>query len=74
MGFVAFMRSPIGRALRITAGAALLYVGFGLMRTSYGTLVAMVGLVPLAAGIFNVCLFAPLFGLDMWGKPKPRLN
>jgi hypothetical protein len=34
-------------------------------------IVAIVGLVPLAAGVFDFCVFAPLFGNPMSG-PKIR--
>ncbi len=36
-----------------------------------GTIVAVVGLVPLLAGLFDFCVFAPLFGAPMSG-PKIR--
>jgi hypothetical protein len=28
---------------------------------------AVVGLVPIAAGVFNFCLLGPLFGVSLWG-------
>ncbi len=60
MKFVEFMSSTTGRALRIVAGVALIAVGLA-MGGGAGVVVAVVGLVPLAAGVFNVCLLAPLF-------------
>jgi len=36
-----------------------------------GIVVAVVGLVPLLAGIFDFCVFAPLFGAPLSG-PKIR--
>jgi len=36
-----------------------------------GIIVAVVGLVPLLAGLFDFCVFAPLFGAPMSG-PKIR--
>jgi hypothetical protein len=36
-----------------------------------GWILAIVGLVPLAAGLFDWCVFAPLFGLPFVG---PRLR
>lgn len=68
MGFVNFMRSNAGRLLRIVAGLALILVGLFVIGGTGGVIVAIVGLVPLAAGIFNFCLFGPLFGVDLWGR------
>ena len=68
MGFVNFMRSNAGRLLRIVAGIALILIGLLAIGGTGGVILAIVGLVPLAAGIFNFCLFGPLFGLDLWGR------
>jgi len=61
MAFVSFMKSGAGRATRIVAGAAMIAVGVAIGGTG-GIILAVVGVVPLLAGVFNVCLFAPLFG------------
>jgi hypothetical protein len=58
-----------GRGLRVVAGGALIVAGIAIGGTG-GTIVAIVGVVPLAAGVFNVCLFAPLFGLDFMGRKR----
>ena len=68
MSFVSFMRSGAGRGLRIVAGGAIV-AGIAIGATG-GTILAIVGVVPLAAGVFNVCLFAPLFGLDFAGHKR----
>jgi hypothetical protein len=62
MGFARFMSSTAGRLIRIVAGLALIIVGVLLVGGTLGTILAVVGLVPLLAGIVNVCVFAPLFG------------
>jgi hypothetical protein len=62
MGFARFMSSTAGRIIRIVAGIALIVVGLFVMGNVLGTVLAVVGLVPLLAGIANVCVFAPLFG------------
>lgn len=69
MSFVNFMSSPAGRVLRIVAGAALIAVGL-LSGGTGGIVLAVVGLVPLAAGAANVCLFGPLLGTDFHGHPR----
>ncbi len=63
MEFAAFMASPVGRGIRIVAGIALIVVGLIVLNAStLGVILAIVGLVPLVAGIADFCVFAPLFG------------
>ena len=62
MDFARFMSSAAGRLIRIVAGAALVVVGLFVMGNVLGIVLAVVGLVPLLAGIGNFCVFAPLFG------------
>jgi Protein of unknown function (DUF2892) len=69
--FVKFMASPAGRITRIVAGIALIALGLLVMHGTGGIIVAIVGLVPLVAGLFDFCVFAPLFGAPMSG-PKIR--
>lgn len=68
MGFVSFMNSTAGRLLRIVAGIALILVGLLAIGGTGGVILAIVGLVPLAAGVFNFCLFGPLFGVSLRGS------
>jgi len=66
MGFVGFMSSMAGRVTRAIAGVALVVVGAVL---GGGWLVlALVGLVFVAVGAFDVCLLAPLFKQPFSGK------
>jgi hypothetical protein len=69
--FVKFMASPAGRIVRIVAGIALIAWGLMGIQGVGGIIVAVVGLVPLLAGLFDFCVFAPLFGAPMSG-PKIR--
>ena len=66
MGFAKFMAAPLGRVIRIVAGLALIAVGLYVGGT-WGVVVGAVGAVPLLAGVFNVCVFAPLFGAPFSG-------
>jgi hypothetical protein len=70
MGFITFMRSGAGRGARIVAGVAIIIVGLALVKGAAGVVIAVIGLVPLFAGIFNFCLFAPLFGMDLMGRKR----
>ncbi len=62
MEFARFMSSTFGRLLRIVAGLVLIVLGLGLVHGIGGILLAIVGMIPLVAGMFNFCVFAPLFG------------
>lgn len=67
MGFFQFMASTAGRLLRIVVGLALVVVGL-MMQSTGGYMLAAVGLLPLAAGVFDWCVFAPLVGMPFKGK------
>ena len=67
MGFAQFMSSGLGRGLRIVAGIILIAVGLAVVGGTGGIVLAVVGLAPLLAGAFDVCLFAPLFGAPLKG-------
>jgi glucose dehydrogenase len=62
-----FLASPAGRVIRAVAGLVLIVVGIALVKGTGGWILAIVGLVPLAAGLFDRCVFAPLFGLPFVG-------
>ena len=64
----AFLGSMAGRIVRAVAGIILIVLGLVLVRGVGGWILAVVGLVPLAAGLFDFCVFAPLFGKPFQGK------
>jgi hypothetical protein len=68
MGFAKFMASTAGRLLRIVAGIALILVGFLMLNGIAAYVVAVIGVMPLVAGLFDFCIFAPLFGAPLGGK------
>lgn len=71
MGFATFMASTTGRIIRVVAGFVL--VGVGLVvalavgNTVLGIVLGVIGLVPLVAGAFDFCVFAPFFGAPLSG-------
>ena len=67
MAFARFMSSPFGRGIRILAGAVLIVVGLAL-GSAVGWVIAVVGLLPIAAGAFNVCVLGPVFGAPFSGR------
>ena len=69
--FVKFMASPAGRITRIVGGLALIAWGILGLSGATGIIVAVIGAVPLLAGLFDFCVFAPLFGSPLSG-PKIR--
>jgi hypothetical protein len=67
--FISWMASSAGRITRIVAGLVLIALGFFVVNnTIVGIILIVVGLVPLLAGIFDFCVFAPLFGNPFSGK------
>jgi hypothetical protein len=50
------------------AGLALIGVGFSLRESDAGIVLMIVGLVPLAAGVFDFCLLSPLLGGPLGGR------
>lgn len=65
--FIKFMVSPAGRIVRILAGVALIAWGLLGLSGTAGYIVAIIGLVPLLAGLLDFCVFAPLFGYSLSG-------
>ncbi len=60
--FAQFMSSPAGRILRIVVGVALIGWGYTLGEQTTGIALMVVGLVALAAGMFDFCLLTGLLG------------
>jgi hypothetical protein len=59
--FVRFMQTPAGRIIRIVGGSAAIGAGLVGVGGVAGYLIAALGVVPLAAGLFDFCVFAPIF-------------
>lgn len=66
MGFVGFMSSTAGRWLRGIVGVMLFGVGIALGGAWF--ILAAVGVVFVAVGVFDICLLAPLFRQPLSGK------
>ncbi len=65
--FIKFMASTAGRTTRVVAGIVLVLWGLLGIGGTAGIVVAIIGLVPLLAGLFDFCVFAPLFGAPFNG-------
>jgi hypothetical protein len=66
MEFVKIMSSGGGRQTRVVAGVVL--IGIGIALGGGWLVLSVIGLVPLFAGIANVCLLAPLMGQPFKGR------
>jgi hypothetical protein len=67
--FLGFLSSPAGRAMRIAAGYVL--VASSLAKSDKFSLRTL-GIVPLAAGLFDWCLLAPLANKPFEGEELRR--
>lgn len=65
--FACSMASPMGRGVRVVVGLALIAWGWTMRGSTAGVVWMVVGLIPLAAGVFNVCLIAPIIGAPFSG-------
>jgi len=66
--FAQFISSGAGRLLRVVAGLGLIGAGYALREEPAGVIMMIVGLAPLAAGTFDLCLLSPLFGGPLAGS------
>lgn len=66
-GFAKFINSPLGRGIRVVAGLGLIGWGYTLGAGPAGIVLVVVGLIPLGAGIFNLCLISALLGGPLSG-------
>jgi Inner membrane protein YgaP-like, transmembrane domain len=74
IGLIEFLASTSGRLTRVVAGAVLVVVGLFALGGAAGVILAVVGAVPLLAGVFDVCVFAPLAALPFSGARIRRLS
>ena len=66
MKFAEFMASPAGRGIRIAAGLGIIMAGLS-RRDPEGVVIAAVGVVPVVAGVLNVCMLAPFLDVPFRG-------
>lgn len=66
MPLLHFIGSTPGRVVRIVAGLSLIAAGSA--AGGGWVVLAPIGLLPLVAGTFDLCVLGPLFGLPLAGK------
>lgn len=74
-GFAQFINSGVGRLARVIVGLGLIGWGYTQRGSTTGLVAMAIGLIPLAAGAFNLCLISALLGGPLSGarvgKPNP---
>ena len=63
---IGFMNKAVGRALRFVLGVALIAYGLLVLGGTVGTVVAIVGLLPIALALWGHCL------LELAAPRSPR--
>ena len=66
--FIRQLASKNGRNARIIAGAILILLGLVFPNENVGWVLIILGWIPILAGVLDLCLIAPLFGLPLKGK------
>ena len=62
------LSSTAGRIGRMVAGVGIIAAGLVAVGGTAGIVIAAIGLAPLLAGAFDVCLFSALFGGPLRGS------
>lgn len=70
--FAQLMSTLGGRLGRGVAGIGLIAAGLGLVGGLPGVALAVVGVVPLLAGLADLCIFSALFGGPLHGSAIRR--
>ena len=74
MKFVKLMTSPFGRGLRIVLGSVVIAMGLFVIGGTLGTIMALIGMVPLAGGVLDFCIISALLGYGFNGaKARAKL-
>ncbi len=63
-----FLAGTAGRTVRLLAGVVLVIAGLTWLGGTVGLIVAIIGLVPIAAGLFDFCLLSALLGGPLRGR------
>lgn len=63
MNIIDWLGSSTGRVARVVAGIVLIIIGF--VGGGGWITLSIIGVIPLVAGMANVCLLAPLFGRSL---------
>lgn len=67
MEFVSFMTGTTGRMLRVVVGLILMAVGLLVVKGTLGTVMAVIALIPIAAGTLDFCMVGAVLGYPFRG-------
>ncbi|MGE5418827.1 MAG: hypothetical protein ACM3UT_01520 [Chloroflexota bacterium] len=67
-GFSKFLNSPTGRVIRFASGVGFLLGGCLNRKKASGVISILWGLLPLSAGVFDVCYISGALGGPLSGK------
>jgi hypothetical protein len=67
-GFSRFLNSPAGRILRLVIGIGFIAVGYIYRDHLLGVISIVWGLLPLSAGVFDICYVSAALGGPLSGK------
>ncbi len=67
-GFSKFLNTPVGRILRLVIGIGFIAVGYIYRDHTLGIISIVWGLLPLSAGIFDICYVSAALGGPLSGK------
>jgi hypothetical protein len=62
-----FFATGAGRVTRVVAGIVLIVLGYMLLPSVIGIILIVIGLVPLFAGLLDVCVISALLGGPLQG-------
>jgi len=68
MQFIKFMTSGMGRGARIVLGLVIMSLGLFVVQGMFGTILAVVALVPISGGIFDFCMIGFAMGYPLKGE------
>jgi hypothetical protein len=67
-GVARFIASPAGRVLRVVVGLAVIVWAVMMFNGAARTVLVIVGLIPLSAGVFDLCYLSALIGGPIRGS------
>jgi hypothetical protein len=68
LAFAWLMNTVFGRWSRVVGGSAMIVGGLAFLGGPAGVLLAVVGLVPLLAGMLDICVLAPVIHTPFAGQ------
>jgi hypothetical protein len=74
MAVACTMAKPAGRVARIVIGAAIISVGLMMTSTTVRDVLVIVGLVPILAGVVNICAVSALIGAPLSGRRALKMS